>query len=358
MKSSYEFISFQIFTDLCGALMEDIPQIKDLLGLPHNVVILSHRNPDGDAIGSCLAWMLYLQSKGHKVHTILPSEYPVNFAWMSEARDILIYDLVPDRCKELIQVASLVCYLDFGSLDRIDKIGEFVRTSKAKKIMIDHHIDPEPIVDYMISDPGASSTCELVFDVIQALGDEKLITPDIAECMYTGIITDTGGFAHALSPAIMRKAARLLELGVNNEKLQELLFKNLPEKQLRLLGYCLYARMEIMPEYQTGMIYLTKEDYAKFSISRGDTEGIVNYMLMLRDVKVAVLITDQNGIIKFSFRSKGDISVQALARMHFNGGGHKNASGGFQHTSLREAIDKFKSILPQFSAHFQLATTY
>ncbi|MEP7321108.1 MAG: DHH family phosphoesterase [Saprospiraceae bacterium] len=336
--------------------MEDIPQIKSLLALPQNVVILSHRNPDGDAIGSCLAWMLYLQSKGHKVHVILPSEYPLNFAWMPKAEEIIIYDLQPERSKEVIQVASLICFLDFNALDRIDKMTELVRSSPAKKLMVDHHIDPEPVADYMVSDPLASATCELIFDVIKALGDEKLITPAIAECLYTGIITDTGSFSHALNPAILVKSARLLELGVDNDKLQILIFKNLPEKQLRLLGYCLYHRMEIIPQYQTGMIYLTKEDYSKFSISRGDTEGIVNYLLMLKEVKVAVLITDQNGIIKFSFRSKGDISVQALARQYFNGGGHKNASGGYQHTNLKEAIDKFKNVIPAFSASYQLAT--
>jgi phosphoesterase RecJ-like protein len=167
--------------------------------------------------------------------------------------------------------------------------------------------------------------------------------------LYTGILTDTGNFAHAISPAIMRKAARLLEWGVNNEKIQVFLFKSLPEKQLRLLGFCLYHRMEIITEYQAGLIYLNKEDYAKFTIVRGDTEGIVNYLLMLKEVQIAALITDQNGIIKFSFRSKGDISVQALARENFNGGGHTNASGGYQHTNLKEAIEKFKRILPKYA---------
>lgn len=329
--------------------MEDLPGIRKLLALPHNVVILTHRNPDGDAVGSCLAWMLYLRAKGHKVHIILPSEYPLNFSWMPGIAESLIFDLQPERCKELIEVASLIFCLDFNTIDRIDKIGELVRNNKAAKVMIDHHIDPEPFVDLMISDSTASATCELIYDVIYGMDEERLITPDIAECLYTGILTDTGNFAHAISPAIMRKSARLLELGVDNEKLQVLLFKNVPEKQLRLLGYCLYHRMEILPEYQTGIIYLSKDDYAKFSISRGDTEGIVNYLLTLKEVQIGILITDQNGIIKFSFRSKGDISVQAMAREHFNGGGHKNASGGFQHTSLREAIDKLKMVLPKYA---------
>lgn len=335
--------------------MEDLTLIKNAIQYPQNVVILSHRNPDGDAIGSCLAWKLYLMAKGHKVHVILPSEFPLNFAWLPHTSEIVIYDLHPERAKELIEVASMICCLDFNSLDRIDKMTEMVRTSTAFKMMIDHHIDPEPFVQAMVSDPTASATCELIFDVILALGDEKFITPSLAECLYTGILTDTGNFIHAVTPAIMRKSARLLELGVDNDKLQILIFKNLPEKQLRLLGYSLYHRMEIMPEYQVGLIFLTKEDYAKFGISRGDTEGIVNYMLQLKEVQIAALITDQNGIIKFSFRSKGDISVQTLAREHFNGGGHKNASGGYQHTSLKEAIEKFKSVIPKFAqSHYPI----
>lgn len=328
--------------------MEDLPRIKSILSQPQNIVILSHRNPDGDAIGSSLGWLHYLIQKGHKVHIIFPSEYPLNFAWMSRADEIIIYDLAPERAKELLAVASVICCLDFNALDRIDKIGELVRTSTALKIMIDHHIDPEPFVDFLISDPVSSSTSELILDMILQLGDEKYLNLTLAECLYTGMITDTGNFAHATSPSTLRKAAHLLELGVDNEKIQVFLFKSLPEKQLRLLGFCLYHRMELLPEYQTGLIYLSKEDYAKFAIVRGDTEGIVNYLLMLKEVQIAALITDQNGIIKFSFRSKGDISVQTLARENFNGGGHANASGGYQHTSLKDAIEKFKRVLPKY----------
>lgn len=275
---------------------------------------------------------------------------------MPLADEIIIYDLKPERAKELLAVASFICCLDFGALDRIDKIGELVRASPATKIMIDHHIDPEPFVDLMISDPQASSTSELILDMIVQMGDEKFIHPALAECLYTGILTDTGNFAHAISPSILRKAARLLEMGVDNDKLQVLLFKSLPEKHLRLLGFALYHRMELLPEFQSGLIYLSKEDYAKFTIIRGDTEGIVNYLLMLKDVQIAALITDQNGIIKFSFRSKGDISVQALARENFNGGGHINASGGYQHTSLKEAIEKFKRVLPKYAPQQTILT--
>lgn len=338
-------------------MMQDLLLIKNALQFPQEVVILSHRNPDGDAIGSCLAWKHYLLQKGHKVQVILPSEYPVNFAWMPHSEEITIYDLQPEKSKKIIESASMICCLDFNSLDRIDKMSETVKASTAFKIMIDHHIDPETFAQAMISDEHASATCELIFDTIQNLGEEHLINQTVAECLYTGILTDTGNFVHAVTPAVMRTAARLLELGVDNDKLQILIFKNMPEKQLRLLGYSLYHRMEILPEYKVGLIFLTKEDYAKFGISRGDTEGIVNYMLQLKDVDIAALITDQNGIIKFSFRSKGDISVQTLAREHFNGGGHKNASGGYQHTSLREAIDKFKYVIPKFVQSIQPSQT-
>ncbi len=329
--------------------MENISEIKHLLTIPKYIVITSHRNPDGDAIGSSLGLYHYLNQLGHTVRMILPSDYPPAFAWMHGINDIIIFDLDPDASKQAIAYADVIFCLDYNALDRVDKVGELIADRPtAVKIMIDHHLDPEPFMDYSLSDTTASSTCELVYDFITLLGDTKRLNPIIGECLYTGIVTDTGSFKYATSAKLFRTVAALKELGIDDYYVQDAIFNSLVAKNLRLLGHCLHNRMEILPEYKTGIISLTKQDYVDFDIQRGDTEGIVNYLLMLREIKIAALITEQPTIVKFSLRSKGDFSVQEICRKHFNGGGHKNASGGHLHISLHGAIRKFKEVLPVY----------
>lgn len=329
--------------------MENIEQLKAILNIPRYVVITSHRNPDGDAIGSSLGLYHFLNRHGHTVRMVLPSEYPANFGWMQDVEQVFIYDLQPEKSKEIFEKADLVFCLDFNSLDRIDKLGEsLLGMQKTTKVLIDHHIDPEPFADFMLSDTSASSTSELIYDFIHLLGQGKEIDPLVGNCLYTGIVTDTGSFKYSTSPKLFRIVAHLLEIGVNDYLLQDLIFNCLPEKQLRLLGHCLANRMEILEEYQTGIITLSRKDYDRFNIQRGDTEGIVNFLLKLKKVKVAAFITEQPNIVKLSLRSKGDFSVQEIASRYFKGGGHKNASGGFSHTGLRKTVAKFKEILPLY----------
>jgi phosphoesterase RecJ-like protein len=269
--------------------------------------------------------------------------------WMPGIDKMLITDEHPDTVRSEIEQAELIICLDFNSLDRIDKTGEMVNAqTSAAKVLIDHHLDPEPFADYVLSDTTASSTSELVFDFIHLLGMENYLDQRVADCIYTGIITDTGSFRYSTSAKLFRTVARLLELGVQDVVLQDLINNNLREKHLRLLGYCLYHRMEILEEYRTGIIVLSKEDYARFDIQRGDTEGIVNYLLRMPTVKVAAFITEQPTIVKMSFRSKGEFSVQEIASQHFKGGGHRNASGGFSYIGLWPTVRKFKELLPQY----------
>lgn len=329
--------------------MENIIEVKALLAYPKSIVITTHRNPDGDAIGSTLAMYFYLTQMRHTVHMIIPSEYPEFLEWMPGVQEIIIYDLHQERSKEIMEKADIVICLDFNGLDRIDKLGEIVNNLTCQKIMIDHHLDPEPFVDYVFSDITASSTCEMIYDFILAMGHKHYIDVIIGESIMTGILTDTGSFRYSTSPKLYRIVAELLELGVDDYKLQDLIFNSYNEKQLRLLGHCLANRMEILEEYQTGIITLTKEDYAKFNISRGDTEGIVNYLLKMRNIKMAAFITEQPTIVKLSLRSKGDFSVQAIAQHHFKGGGHKNASGGSSYQNLEATVKKFKALLPQYN---------
>jgi phosphoesterase RecJ-like protein len=329
--------------------MENLEELKKLLSYPKEIVITSHRNPDGDAIGSTLAMYFYLQSLGHTVWMVIPSEYPDFLEWMPGINDILVYDLKQERSKELVERAEIVFCLDFNALDRIDKLGEILhQRENVKIVMIDHHLDPEPFAHFAMSEPMASSTCEMIYDFLGMLGHQNKIDIVIAESIMTGILTDTGSFKYGTSPKLYRVVADLVEFGVNDYELQDLIFNSLKEKHLRLLGHCLNNRMEILEEYSTGIITLTKEDYAKFSISRGDTEGIVNYLLKVRNVKMAVFITEQPTIVKISLRSKGDFSVQEIAQKHFKGGGHRNASGGFYFLSLEETVKKLKELLPRY----------
>lgn len=328
--------------------MEQIKEVKALLSVPKDIVITSHRNPDGDALGSSLGLYHYLIEGGHTVHVAFPSEYPDIFTWMMGTDKVVIYDNSPERVEELLKRADILFLLDYNSLDRVDKMGEIMAPLKSKKIMIDHHLYPDPCADFMFSDTSASSTSEMIYDFISQIENTPFINPKVGECLYTGIITDTGSFKYSTSPKLFRVVANLVESGVNDVRLQDLIYNSQNEKHLRLLGHCLNNRMEILEEYNTGIITLGKKDYEKFEIQRGDTEGIVNYLLSIKKVRLAAFITEQPTIVKISLRSKGDFSVQEICRDHFKGGGHKNASGGFSYAGLHATVMKFKELLPLY----------
>lgn len=328
--------------------MDNLLELKNLLSEPTDIALTAHRNPDGDAMGSTLGMYHYLTQLGHRVEMVFPSEYPATFDYMPGADQVVIFDVDPEKTKEVLSNSSIIFCLDFNALERIDKVGEIIRPLSTKTVMIDHHLYPSDFADFMLSDPTASSTCELVYDFMVMMGHEDLINKTLGECLYTGILTDTGSFKYATSPKLFGIVSRLLDKGVDDYFLQDAIFNSMNEKQLRLLGHCLYNRMEILPEFQTGIIALSRRDYERYDIQRGDTEGVVNYLLKVKSVKVAALITEQPTIVKISLRSKGDISVQEIAQKHFKGGGHKNASGGSSYKGLRSTVEKFKSILPEY----------
>jgi bifunctional oligoribonuclease and PAP phosphatase NrnA len=307
-----------------------IEDVKKLLGTPKKIAITSHRNPDGDAIGSSLGLFHYLEQLGHTVDVAFPSDFPPIFSWMPSSERITIFDDNPLEVKEMFEAADIIFALDYNALDRIDKMGDLIRPlSNTPKIMIDHHREPEAFVDYMLSDITASSTSELVFDFVNLLNDGEKINKTVGECLYTGI-------------------AALLERGVDDYRLQDLINNCLPERNLRLLGHCLANRMEVLPEFQTGIIWLSKKDYETFDIQRGDTEGVVNHILSMGNVKMACFMTEQPTIVKISLRSKGNLNVQEICRDHFKGGGHKNAAGGFSYANLKTTMEKFKNLLPTY----------
>ena len=328
--------------------MENLNELKSLLSIPKDIVITSHRNPDGDAIGSSLGLQLYLEQLGHTVKVAVPSEFPHFLNWMPKSQDILIFDLTQEAVKQVLEKPDLIFCLDFNSLERIDRMGELIAPLKCPKVLIDHHLYPDPFSDFELHDVTASSTSELVYDFIVMLGGKDLIDLDTANCLFTGILTDTGSFKYATSPKLFRQVADLLELGVDDTRIQNLVFNSLDEKHLRLLGYVLNTRMEVLDEYRTAILTLSKQDYEKFQISRGDTEGLVNYLLQMSNIVMAIFIHEQPTITKISLRSKGNFSVQEIAKKHFRGGGHKNASGGYSYIGLRPTVKKFKSILPEY----------
>lgn len=328
-------------------MTEEIQQLKDLLSFPKEITIISHRNPDGDAVGSVLGLSLYLQKLHHNVKVVFPSEYPSGYGFLYGIEKSIIFDLNQDEARKAIDHCDIIFCLDFNGLDRVDKLGPNISFSKAKKVLIDHHLDPEPFSDIQFSDIGASSTCEMVFQIIDEMGDASRVDPIIGECLFVGLITDTGSFRYGTRPETYRVAAALKELGVDDYALADKIFNKQKEKHLRLLGHCLANRMEIMDDYGVGIMYLSKKDYADFNIQRGDTEGIVNYMLMIDKVRMAALVLEQPTVVKISLRSKGDISVQEIAQKYFNGGGHKNASGGGVYASLTDVIQRLKTAVPK-----------
>ncbi len=328
--------------------MNGIENIKNQLSQPKVVSILSHRNPDGDALGSSLALKQYLEVAGHLVHVILPSSFPSIFSYLKGSEDCIIYDDHSEDAMAKLEASNVIFMLDFNALDRIDKMAKTVEESSAFKVMIDHHLDPEPVCDEIISIPSASSTCEILYDFLVEIGGDTCVAKYIGECLFSGLITDTGNFRYNTNPNTYQVASKLKEVGVDDYYINDRIFNRLKEKNLRLLGHCLANRMEILPEYKTGIIYLTRDDYAEYDIQRGDTEGVVNYILQLDGIEVAAFIHEQPTIVKLSLRSKGDISVQEIASRHFNGGGHKNAAGGAAYASLDDIINRFKQVIPNY----------
>ncbi len=322
--------------------------VRSLLAVPRNIIITSHRNPDGDAIGSSLAMYHWLTGHGHRVMVALPSEYPKSYAWMPAAEAIQIFDIDPEPIAAFASHADISIMLDYNSLDRIDKLGALLTQKAMYSILIDHHLYPEPLGDFTLIDSDASSTCELVYRFIEMHDKKPVSDLTVATCLYTGILTDTGSFQYGTSPALYRLVADLQELGLDLRSIHDQVFNTLDEKTLRLLGHCLLNRMEIWPEFHTGVIFLNKHDFQVYDIQRGDTEGIVNYLLRLQDVQMAVFVRQQPSIIKISFRSKGDFSVEELAKNHFHGGGHRNAAGGYSKDSLAATMDKLRSVMPLY----------
>jgi len=329
---------------------DHINSIKALLSSPKSIVIIPHKNPDGDAIGSTLGLFHYLKKHNHNATIIAPNDYPDFLKWMPGESSIMKYDQQKKESDTLISGADIIFTLDFNSLGRIGSMEDSVKVSKAIKIMIDHHQQPDDYAKYMYSDVTMSSTCEMVFNFIDMLDDLDNIDSDIATCLYTGIMTDTGSFRFPSTTSATHKTiGTLIEKGANNSEIHNNIMDTNSYERMQLLGKAL-SNLRVIPEYRTAYITLSQEELNAFNFKKGDTEGFVNYGLSLKGIIFAVIFIEnhQENIIKISLRSKGDFSVNELSRSHFQGGGHTNAAGGKSDLNLSDTIDKFISILPQY----------
>lgn len=317
---------------------------------PRRIVLTSHQNPDGDAIGSTLGLMHIFTKLGHQTQVIVPNSFPGFLSWMPGADQILVYDDSSGLSNELITNADLVFSLDYNAIHRVDKMKDIIVSSKAYKILIDHHL--EPVIsdfDVIISNIQKSSTSELVFDFIMNSGYGIYIDQDIAECLYTGIVTDTGSFSYSCNnPDTWRTVANLIGYKIDTELLHRLIYDTYSEHRMRLLGYSLGERMKVFPQYHTAYIFLTQDDLIRFNYQVGDTEGLVNYPLSIDGIQLSALFTERNELVRISLRSKGCFSVNTFAREHFNGGGHKNAAGANSFHSIAKTTEIFEELLPRY----------
>lgn len=331
--------------------MQNAHELRVLLNTPRRVVVLMHHKPDADALGSSLALAAYLKKGKHDVKVIAPSDYPSFLEWMPGNSEVIIHhSSKASVAAKAIAEAELIFCLDFSSLSRINDLGDMVRQSNAKTVLIDHHLEPEKFADFEEWDKTAASTAELVFKLIGELGDESKVDCCIAECLYAGLMTDTGGFRHNnTTHSVFVTAAKLVEKGANPYKISKLIYDNNTLGRLRLMGFVLGRKLQVLDEFNTAYITLSREELKQYNSQTGDTEGLVNYGLSIKDIVLSVLIYERkDGTVKLSFRSIGDFSVNDLAKKHFEGGGHRNASGGQSSLSLEETLKKFLSILPAY----------
>lgn len=330
--------------------MLDTAELKDLLNHPKKIVITTHHKPDGDAMGSSLGLYNYLIQQGHHATVITPTDYPDFLSWMPGNPEVIIYTEKTEQANALIADADLIFCLDFNNLSRINEMGEKVRESKSYKIMIDHHLEPEDFDDYRHWDINACAAAQLVYTfIVDVLDNKKLINKDVATCLYTGIMTDSASFRLPnTTSAVHRVVAHLIDAGAVNYRIHELVYNSASENRLRFLGHCLLNCLEVLPEYNTAIIVVNKQDLQKYNVNTGDTEGIVNYALSMASIRLAAFIVERQDRVKLSLRSKGEFPANEICKLYFSGGGHRNAAGGQSTDSLQNVVNQFKTILPEY----------
>ncbi len=329
---------------------DDYPSIVSVLTPEKKILITAHSNPDGDAIGSSLALFHFLTDLKYQVHVAVPNDYPSFLSWMPGIDQITVYKHHEKKVIKLAVEADIIFCLDFNGLKRVEKMQTIFEKSKADRILIDHHPQPEvSSFKYLISITKTSSTSEIVYGFITKMAGKSGLSKMIADCLYVGIATDTGSFSYSCNyPETFMVVAELVRQGIDTERIHRLVYDTYSESRMRLLGFSLFERMKVLPQYGTAYIALSKEDLHRFNFQIGDNEGLVNYALSIDGISLAVLFTEKDSFIRMSLRSKGKFSVNDFVRKHFEGGGHKNAAGGNSYLSLEETLAKFEQLLPDY----------
>ena len=332
--------------------MQAIEQFYPILNQPFKAVITAHQKPDGDAMGSTLGLYHFLKQLGHEVTVISPTNWAQFLDWMPGVDQVIDFEANKNEASQIVANADYVFCLDFNILHRTKHLEPIIRDSKALKILIDHHQQPDtPSFAYGISDVKMSSTCEMVYDFIVQSGHSNLINLDIATCLYTGLMTDTGSFRFPSTTASVHKiVAHLKELGLQHAKIHENIYDNSTEGRLKFMGNAFLNRMTVLQEFKTAIMAIPKTDIYKFELKTGDTEGLVNYLLSIEGIKFAAIVIDREEERKWSFRSKGNFDVNIFARTHFEGGGHANAAGGRSSKSVDETLNDFKTIIENYKS--------
>jgi phosphoesterase RecJ-like protein len=336
-----------------NSIREIYPQLKE----PRSIAITMHQKPDPDAMGSTLGLYHFLQQLGHTATVVSPTNWADFLDWMPASDKVLDYENYKqkDKADTVLTNAEWLFCLDFNTLSRTRNIAPIIKNLSCTKILIDHHEQPEvESFDYGVSDVTKSSTCEMVYDFIVESGHADKINNDIAECLYAGVMGDTGSFRYpSASASLHRMVASLMEKGLRHTPVHDNIYDNYLENRLRFIGHVLQNRLEILYEYNSALIAVSKNDLIKYDIKTGDTEGLVNFPLSIQGIKLAAIVMDRDEERKWSFRSKGDFDVNTFARENFNGGGHFSASGGRTYDSLEKTIQKFRLALKENASQLQ-----
>jgi bifunctional oligoribonuclease and PAP phosphatase NrnA len=329
-------------------LMEALDSFKKELSSPKKIFITTHVKPDADALGSSLGLANYLFRKGHEVTVVTPTDYPSFLSWMKGNETVLDFSNPEHKALASLRLeeANMIFCLDFSVLGRVNELGEMIRKSNAFVVNIDHHQDPEDFADFRYWSTKAAATCELVYELIVELGDKDLIDKDIADCLYAGIMTDTGGFRHPnTTKNVHLVVAELIEKGADCSQISNWIYDSNSVNRLKFIGFAISRRLVVREDLHTAYFVISKKDLKKYQSQTGDTEGLVNYALSLDGIKVAALFSEREDGIKISFRSSSDVAVNKFAASYFNGGGHKNAAGGKSDLSLKDTVDLFESLV-------------
>lgn len=336
----------------------DIESLRELLAAPaRKIVTLSHTNPDGDAVGSSLAWAEALRRAGHSVTSIVPNKYPYYLDWMSGIRDMVIFKHDDEgRAARAVEEADIIFCLDFNALSRLDALSDLIAANtSAKRVLIDHHLNPVEPFDLRFSYPESSSTCYLIYRIIEELWGTKSISASQAEVLYVGMMTDTGNFSFSfLTPDLFRAVAELVATGIEVPKIYNNVYNSFTEGRARLFGYVINRKMRILRKGTVAHMSLTEEEMRRYWFQQGDSEGFVNYPLTIKKMKMSAIFIEHHDFIRVSLRSRGDVDVNLFAGKYFNGGGHRNAAGGKSFDPMPETIAHFERAVEEFAAEGHL----